>query len=871
MPLLSKASTIMTHSVGEGKLHESARSIRDPDTNARVDSACDVILCAVRAGRLGREIAVAWRSLRRDAALALVVVLMLSAAIAATTTIFSIVHAVLLRPLPFTDPDRIVLAWTRNDARSAPVIEVSLGELHQWRARTTVLSSIDVFGSVNWSYRVTAPGEPFTVTYNSVSASFFDTLGVRPMLGRTFRSEDDVPRAPATVVLSAHLWRRRFSSDPSIVGKSITIGEGSKAQPAEIIGVMPPEFDFPAGAELWAPAIRDIAQYTGNDQSTMDGLRVFYALARLRDGVALEQGRTDLLQIAQTSEMTREEVASGSIVVVKPLLEHFFGAAKPALAAIFGAVTVLLFIACANAAGLLLVRGVARERETAVRIALGATRARIVRQFIGEATMLVVIASALGLALTYVAFDVVVALSPSDVPRMDRASIDRAVLVFALGLTAATPFAVGLVPAWQLSRHGLSDRLNERDTAAPPRAGRARRLLVVAQLAAALVLLIAAGLLGRSFIALTRLDLGFDPRNVLTFDIHLPDVESPDDPEVQRQRTLVTGLLDDIERIEGVVAAGAIYLRPFSHGPIGMDTRVLVEGRSNSPETIPRSPTANWEAVTSGYFDAMDIRIVRGRAFTTSDHETARRAVIVSQRLAERLWAAVDPLGKRLHLGDAPDGAEPRWLTVVGVVEDAQYRELTIPRYDLYLPFRQTLPAVKHYVVKTRGDPLLIVPALREALRRADSRLAVENITTMEQIVGRAVAPWRFSTILFTAFSLLALLFAAIGLSALTAYAVKQRTREIGIRVALGARPGDVVRLLLREGASLASAGLAIGTPSALVLTRALSTQLFSVTPTDPPTLVVVAGVLAAVSVAAAYLPARAAAALDPVEALRRE
>ena len=818
------------------------------------------------------EIAVVWRSLRRrERAVSLVVILMLAVAIAATTTIFSIVHAVLLRPLPFTAPERVVLTWTRNDARNAPVIEVSLGELHEWRTRTTSLASVDVFGSVNWSYRITAPGEPFTATYNSVSASFFETLGARPMVGRTFRPEDDRPGAPMTVVLSGQLWRQRFSSDASIVGKSITVGEGTKAQPAEVIGIMPPEFDFPAGAQLWAPAVRDMAQFTGNHEPTMDAVRVFYAIGRLRDGASAEEARAELLRISQTYEMTREEMASGSVVVVKPLLEHFFGAARPALAATFGAVAMLLLIACANAAGLLLVRGVARERETAVRLALGATRARIIRQFISEAALLVVLASALGMALTYAAFDVVVALIPPEVPRLDRASIDGSVLIFALALSGATPFAIGLVPAWQLSRLELTGSMTERAAAAAPRAGRVRKILLVGQLAAALVLLASAGLLARSFIALTKLDLGFDPRNVLTFDINLPDPDTPDDPEVQRQRILVASLLDEIERIEGVAAAGAIYLRPFSHGPIGMDTWIVSEGQSDSPGTPQRNPTANWEAVTPGYFRAMDIRVVRGRGFTDSDHEDARLAAIISQRLAARLWPAVDPIGKRLHLGDAPEGAEPRWLTVVGVVEDARYREITDARYDLYLPFRQTLPSVKHYVVRTTRDPLAIVPALRETVRRADSRLAIANITTMEQIVAHTISPWRFSTIVFTTFSLLALLFAAIGLSALIAYGVKQRTREIGIRLALGARPGDVVSLLVREGASLAIAGLAIGIPAALLTTRVLRSQLFAVTPADPATFVVVAGLLAVVALAAAYVPARAAAVVEPVVALRRE
>ena len=818
-----------------------------------------------------RDIAFAWRTLRRNTGLTVVVVLMLATAIAATTTIFSIVHAVLLRPLPFTDAERVVLAWTRNDAHNAPVIEVSLGELNEWRARTTSLASIDVFGSVNWSYRVTSPGEPFTVTYSSVSGSFFETLGARPLLGRTFRADDDVPRAPARVVLSANLWRRRFSSDPAIVGKSITIGEGKKAQPAEIVGVMPPEFDFPAGAELWAPAVRDMAQYTNNDKPTMEGLRVFYAIGRLRDGVTPEHARTDLLQISRTWDMTRQEIADGSTVVVRPLLEHFFGAARPALFAIFGAVAILLFIACANAAGLLLVRGVARERDIAVSLALGATRGRIVRQFVGEAAVLVVLAAGLGVALTYAAFDVVIALSPSDVPRLEQASLNQAVLLFAVGLAAATPFAVGLVPAWQLSRPALSDNLKERAGSGAPRSGRARRVLVVGQLAAALVLLISAGLLGRSFIALTRLDLGFDPRNVLTFDLQMPELQSPDDPEMPRQRALIRNLLEQMEHVDGVSAAGAIYQRPFAHGPIGMDAGVRIEGQSNAPADVQERVMANWEAVTPGYFRAMDIRVLRGRPFTDADDENARLAVIVSQRLANRLWPGIDPIGKRLHIGQAPKGAEPRWLSVVGVVEDARYREITTARYDLYIPLGQELPVVKHYVVRTHGDPLAVVPAIREVVRRTDPRLTIENVTTMEQIVGRTIAPWRFSTIVFTVFSGLALFFATIGLSAVIAYAVKQRTREIGIRMALGARPRDVVQLLAREGVLLAIAGLCIGVPAALALTRVLAAQLFGVTPTDPATFGVVAAVLVAVAMAAAYLPARAAAVVDPVTALRRE
>lgn len=358
---------------------------------------------------------------------------------------------------------------------------------------------------------------------------------------------------------------------------------------------------------------------------------------------------------------------------------------------------------------------------------------------------------------------------------------------------------------------------------------------------------------------------------MLTFDLQLPELESPDDPELRRQRTVIRTLLAQIDRIDGVSAAGAIYQRPFANGPIGMDARIVIEGQSTSPTAVQEHAMANWEAVTTGYFRAMDIHVLRGRAFTDADDDNARLAVIVSQRLATRLWPGADPIGKRLHIGQAPEGAQPRWLTVVGVVEDARYREITTARYDLYIPLGQEMPVVKHYVVRTQGDPFSVVPAIRETVKRVDARLAVENVTTMEQIVGKTIAPWRFSTVVFTAFSVLALFFATIGLAALMTYAVKQRTREIGIRVALGARPDDIVRLLVREGAALVVGGLAIGVPAALLLTRVLSAQLFSVTPTDPPTFVVIAGVLAAVSLTAAYLPARAASVVDPVAALRRE
>jgi putative ABC transport system permease protein len=465
---------------------------------------------------------------------------------------------------------------------------------------------------------------------------------------------------------------------------------------------------------------------------------------------------------------------------------------------------------------------------------------------------------------------VLVALAPSDVPGLHDASINVPVLAFALAVCLIAPFLVGILPAWQLSRAELVDSLKEgsRTGSVGPRTGRTRQALVVAQLAAALVLLLAAGLVGRSFLELMRLDLGFDPTNALTFEIYAPATRYAT-PE--RERALVADVVTQLERLPGAVAAGAVYQRPFKHGPIGMDSGFFLEGQPRTPDTWRKNPLLNWESVTPGYFGAMEIGLTRGRLFTEHDDERAPLVVIVSEALAARVWPGQDPLGKKIGTYGATRNDKPEWQTVVGVVESVRYREIEAPRLDIYLPFRQA-PAQPHdFVVRTANDPLAVVPALRAALERIDPELDVEKAATLEEIVGRTVAPWRFNMVVFSVYSAAAVAFAAIGLFALIAYAAKQRTREIGVRVALGAKPSDVVRLFVGEGARLAIAGVAIGIPVAWILSRLLSSLLFGVSPTDAATFVVVAGLLGLVSLLAAYLPARRAGAVDPVVALRSE
>ena len=815
---------------------------------------------------------VALRNLRQGGWLLAVVVVMLAVAIGTVTAIFSIAHAVLLRPLPVDDPDRVVLLWGRDDARSQSVVEVSLSDLRAWRAAQKSLSAIELFGSVNWgALHVTAPGEPFRATVNAVSAGFFDVLGARPALGRTFRQGDDQPNAAPTVVLSGDLWRHRFSSDPTVIGRTLTVGEGKHASPFEVIGVMPPDFRIPAGAEVWialGPALGAAAQ--GHDWSAAS-VRAMYALGRLHRGATVEGVVAELSTIARNEERKHGRSDSAMVVVATPLRSHLLGAARPALLAIAGASAALLLIACANAAGLLLVQNTSRRRAIAIRLALGARRRQIVHQLLRESLLLSLAAGAFGVALAYGAFDAIVALAPIEVPRLQDAAIDARALLFALAVCITTAVVVGLLPAWQHSAVNPMAALNQRSRSGTmaPSSARARKVLVAAQLAAAVVLLTAAGLFTRSFVSLLRLDLGFDPERVLTFDIGAPDSKSD---TKERQWALVDAVLERAMQTPGAVSAGAVYLRPFAHGVIGMDSNVLVEGQPPTMESQSRNPILNWEVATPHYFHTMNIRLLQGRVFNDRDTQKAPPVVVVSQSLAARLWPGRDAIGRRLRAYGAPgDESHPEWQTVVGVVEDARYREVETPRFDLYLPYRQAPNAVQHFMLRLSGDPMAAAPALKAAIASIDPALTVDHVASMEQIVARAFAPWRFSTVVVSMLSLMALTFAAVGLAALIAHAVTQRTREIAVRVTLGAQRRDVVALLVKEGFWMAFGGLAVGMLTAWTLRRSVSSMLFGVSPEDGVTFAGVTLLLAVVSLLAAYLPARRAARIDPAVALRRE
>jgi putative ABC transport system permease protein len=813
---------------------------------------------------LAADFRAASRNVRRGGWLSVTVVLILAVAIGAVTAIFSIAHAVLLRPLPVADPDRVMLLWGRDDARSQQVVEVSLLDQRAWLAGQKSFTGIELFGSVNWGeLQITGPGQPFRAVQNAVSSGFFDVLGARPMIGRTFRPADDLRGARRTVVLSEGVWRQQFSSDPNVIGRLLTV-TGEKAAAFEVIGVMPEDFRIPAGAEVWTAL--------GPTLAGADGVRAMYALGRLAPGSTVENSVAELSTIARNEELKYGMANTSMAVVATPLMTHLLGPARPALLAIAGASGALLLIACANAAALLLVHGAGRRREVAVRFALGARRLQIVRQLFWESIVLSLIAGAVGVGLAYVSFDAIVSFAPIEVPRLDEAAIDVRALLFALVLCLGTAVIVGLFPAWRHSGAAPIAVLHERSRSATatPSSARARKLLVAAQLAAVVVLLTAAGLFIRSFTALLRLDLGFDPRGVLTFNLAISE-EKYDTKE--KQWALIDAVLDSTRRLPGAVASGAVYQRPFAHGAIGMDSNVIIEGQPLAAESFSRNPILNWEAATPDYFRAMDIRLLHGRLFDGRDTAKSPPVVILGQSLAARLWPGQDPVGRRMltHGAFPEEGKEIMWQTVVGVVEDARYREVETPRFDLYLPYRQAPNQVKHFMVRLTGDQLAAGPALRTALATLDPDARIDGISTMEEVVGRAFAPWRFSSIVVSAFGAIALTFGVVGIAALVAFAVTQRTREIGVRVALGAQARDVIMLAASEGAWIALAGLVIGVFAAWILRRSVQSMLFGVGPDDPLTFIGVVLLLGVVSLLAAYLPARSAARVDPAAALRAE
>jgi predicted permease len=768
---------------------------------------------------------------------------------------------VLLQPLPFSHPERLVTIWERDPAQAQAVVEVSHYTYEQWRKQATTLSNVAVFGSVNWGHTLTGFGDPVFVPAAGVSHTFFATLGTPPALGRTFVPADDLPGAAPVVVVSHRFWTERLAADPRAVGTKLTL-DGA---PHTVIGVMPDGFDFPQGSLLWSPEqpiLAEAGKSWSVDPLTAPGFGIFYAVARLKPGMTADAARAEL-----DGFLAREQASYHSDrrfdAVLTPLRRHIFGDTEPALRALLITVALVLLVACVNVAGLMLARAIARQADTAVRMSLGAGRWRLLRQWLMESAVLACCGGVLAVLLARAAIRLFVALAPATIPRLDSVAIDPRTLAC---LAAASIFAAlvcGLTPALRLPAG--TQALGERRGTATAQQVRFRNGLVVAEISVAFVLVVAAALFVQSLRNLRAIDLGFQSSRVLTLNASVDEA---------RHRQFLDALLDRARHLPGVRSAAAMYLRPLELGPIGMDTTVLLEGQRPYPALdFEKNPTLVWEAVTPDYFRTMGVRLVRGRDFATSDTDRGPRVVIVSDALARRLWPGKEAIGQKLLPASAPKDASGHeiWSTVVGVVDDVRYRGLTDTRFDIYAPASQSKELINQLVVKVDRDPLAVVGAIRSAARELDRTAIVDGITTMAAVVERARAPWTLNAWLFGALGAIGLLLAAIGLYGLLAYVVTERTREMGVRMALGATAGDILRLIVRNGFVLGGAGVAIGLLLAIQTTRFLGSLLFEVKPLEPALLAFAVAVFVGVAALASFIPARRATRVDPAVALRTE
>jgi putative ABC transport system permease protein len=794
-----------------------------------------------------QDVTYAIRSTLRARGFAAVAILTIALGIGANTAIFTVVNALLLRPLPYAHPDRLVMVWQDLRARGGPADEwATPGNYADWRRERNLFEEIAVING--WRPTLTGGAEPEPISGEQVSHEYFSVLGIAPILGRTFAQSDDVPNAPRVAVIGYGLWKRRFGGSGSAVGQRVILG----GEPHEIIGVLPSRFRpiVSGAAEIWRPL-------RINTASPSRGSVVLRAIARLPDGVTIEGAQSSASALARQLEALYPQFNEKTGFYLTPLQDRVVGEIRPGLMAVFGAVVVVLLIACANIANLLLARGSARERELAVRMALGATRRRIIRQLLTESVLLASIGGIAGLLLGVWAVDALVSLAPSSVPRLNEVGLDPTVFAFAAAITIATGLLFGLMPAVHASQRDAAHALNDAARGGSRVAGRAlRSTLVVAEIALALVLLTGGALLMQTFVRLLSADLGFNPENVLVGFVNPPRTTYKTAAEY---RAFYDQVLEKAAALPGVQKAALASVLPLSGDS---DTSFTIEGRP-APASQSETPVTWYREVSAGYFDAMGMTIRRGRAF--AEHEPAP-SIIVNETFVRTFFPREDPLGRRARFGNNSD--DP-WFTIIGVVADAKARGAReSAKVETFVPYWQLTEPGMFVILKSATTGRLAAP-LRAAVSTIDRNIPVSGITTLSEMVGDSVSQPRFFATLATAFAALALLLASIGLYGVMAYAVSQRTTEIGVRMALGATPIEVFRLIVGDGMRLAVIGIALGTVGSVIAARWLTALLFGVLPGDPPTLALTAAGLLLVSAAASFIPARRATRVDPMAAIR--
>ncbi len=806
-----------------------------------------------------QDIRYAFRVLRRSPGFTIVAVLALALGIGATTAIFSVVDAVILKPLPYRDPGQLVQLWMRFTNIGIPNDQnwVSAPEFVDLQQNNSFsqIAAID-----DQSYNINISGAPERIEAAVVSASFFPLLGVQAQLGRVFLPEEGRAGHEQVVLLSDGLWRRRFGADRGVLGRKLVMNGQSR----EIVGVLPPGFQMPRDAEVWTPLVFAAADLAPDNRGS-HGLR---AIARIKPGLTFAQARADMAAVSSRiieQNPTYPYKDYNFAVILVPLLEQQIGDIKMALWVMMGAVSLVLLIACGNVANLLLARASARQREIAVRQALGVGRWRLTRQLLTESVLLALAGGAAGLALAFGALRLLVAATATSFPRVAETHLDPGVLMFTLLVSLATGILFGLAPAFQAARHDTHDTLKEGGRGIVGGASQGlRSALVVGELALSLALLAGSGLLIRSFLRLQQVDAGFRADGVLTMRVSLPEQKYA---KPEQTRAFYRELLDRVRQLPGVDAAGAANGLPLGgtgwSGTTTIDTQAVPE-KDRSPETDQRP-------VTAGYFEAMGIPLVRGRYFDRRDIETAAPVAIVDETLARTYWPGEDAIGKRIKQGDRESSAP--WRVVVGVVRHVRYRTLESPsRVEFYWPYPQTDFALgsMSLAIHTGADPRMLANAVQKQVSALDPDQPVYRIRTMQELMAESVARRRLSMFLLAIFAGVALLLAAVGIYGVMSYTVAQRAHEMGIRMALGARGKNILWLVLGQSLWLTGAGLLIGLAGSLLLTHLLATLLFDVKASDPFTYLLVALFLAAVAQVASFLPAWRATTIDPVTALRQ-
>jgi putative ABC transport system permease protein len=801
------------------------------------------------------------RMLLKSPSISIVATIALALGIGANTAIFSVVNAVLLRPLPFPDPDSLVAIFETDNSRGYVRGSHSYPNFFDLRAQNTVFERISTYRSGD--FIMTGRGEPARLQSGVVTADLFPLLRVQPMLGRTFVPDEDKPSESRVVVLSHALFQKRFGSDPAILNQSLNLDGRSFT----VIGVMPPGFEFPIQSdpvELWTTIAGDAS---GSEPVTgQRGAHFLRVIGRLKPGVSEEQAQAELTAIAARLEQQYPNENTRKSLRMESALSALVGDVRPALLILLGAVACVLLIACANVANLLLARAMSRYKEMAIRAAMGASRIRVIRQLLTESLLLSLLGGAVGLLLAVWWSDLLIALGKDDIPRAVEVGIDWRVLTFTLGVSLLTGLVFGLAPAFHSSKTELVDSLKEGGRGATEGARRnsVRNVLVVSELAIAVMLLVGAGLLIQSLWRLQKVESGLRPENVLTFNVTLPETKYT----YEKQTQFFIDLKSRLESTPGAQSASTIFPLPLSGDRFSISFEI--EGRPLPPKD---HPSADFFTTGVGYFRAMGIPVVKGRDFDDRDKHGATPVIIITETFARQQFPNEDPIGKRIHPGiSSIDGEDSTMREIIGVVGDVRNRGLnTEPRAAYYVPQTQIPFSQMVAVVKTTSEPRSLISAVTNEVAAMDQDIPLFGMKSMEEYLSASVAAPRFNTTLLSIFAVVAFVLTIVGLYGVMSYSVAQRTNEIGIRLALGAQSRDVLWMVVKQGSVLIGLGLAIGLLGAYAATRVIASLLFGVTAKDPVTFAAVALLLGGVALLACYVPAWRATKVDPMEALRCE